>query len=134
MRGFVPELKENQKRINKSLKSVQRSRYWNWGVSAVLFLALFVAMYTAYYHLDSKLESKELSIRGDLQRLRSIEDRQSDFEQNLQGVSEQLSRINELKREEDIDTSLTKLKNAEDTIKALGKRVEKLEKKVGAVD
>ena len=134
MGGFVPELKENQKKVNKSLKSVQRSRYWNWGVSAVLFLALFVAMYTAYYHLDSKLESKELSIRGDLQRLRAIEARQSDFKQMLQGVAEQLSRINELKREKDIYTSLTKLKNAEYTIKALGKRIEKLEKKVGTVD
>jgi len=132
--GFAPKFEESTRKIDEGLQKVKRRGYYNWSVIVALIIGFFAAVYTAYFHLDSKLESKEFAIRGDLQRLLAIEERQSIIIQDLQGVTEEQSQLSEIMIKEDIDNNLTKFKNVEDTISALNKRVEKLEKNVGSVD
>lgn len=103
--GFVPKLQENEKKIEDSLIRLKKSGYWNWAVSVAILLALFAAMYTAYFHLDTRLETKELSIRNELQRFRAIEVKQNEIEQKLDVLVQQStqSQQNKIKEKDNTD-------------------------------
>jgi len=113
--GFVPKLEENEKRINESLKKVDRRNYLNWGIMVALILALLTAIYMTYSHLDMKVENTKLIIYQEVKERASLSEQLRNLEQRIKDfqTEEKLNKTDDINMP-DSNNMLPKVKNIQD--------------------